>query len=87
VCTQHAQEAAHAELAGTDPNVSAIHEQHLVHEAGADDILAGWTGNSAIDAPPDRRAIASPPAPRKDSTRPSTGDSSKGQSATDRLNS
>ena len=48
VHAQHAQEAADAELQGTDPNVSAIHEQHLVNEAGADDILAQWTTDAPV---------------------------------------
>ncbi|MGH9073426.1 MAG: PspA/IM30 family protein, partial [Acidimicrobiales bacterium] len=52
VQAQHAEEAAEAELEGTDPDMSAIHEQHLVHEAAADDILAQWTtGAPASDAP------------------------------------
>jgi phage shock protein A len=54
VQAQHAQEAADAELQGTDPDVSAIHEQHLVHEAAADDILAQWgAGPAAARSEPD----------------------------------
>lgn len=92
VRTQHAQEAAHAELASTDPNVNSIHEQHLAHEAGADDILASWTTNSsAIDAAPERRAIASPSAAAaaaaRDAALPPKSAPSKAQSAADRLNS
>jgi phage shock protein A len=51
VHAQHAQEAADAELQATDPDVSAIHEQHLVHEAAADDILAQWGAASPAAVP------------------------------------
>jgi phage shock protein A len=87
VHSQHAQETAHAELAGTDPNVSAIHEQHLVHEAGADDILAAWTQGSAVAPAPERKAITPPPTASKDPDRPTKAAAPKGQSAADRLNS
>jgi len=89
VHAQHAQESAHAELAGADPNVSAIHEQHLVHEAGADDILAAWTQGSAVAvaAAPERQAITSPRAASKGPDRPTKDEPPKGQSAADRLNS
>lgn len=78
VQAQHAQEAADAELQGTDPDMSAIHEQHLVHEAAADGILAQWTtGAPASDAAPQRSVVA-----------PEQGAAPKApaQSAADRLN-
>jgi phage shock protein A len=44
---QHAQETADAELHSNNPDIEGIHEQHLVHEAAADDILAQWGAPAA----------------------------------------
>lgn len=78
VQAQHAQEAADAELEGSDPDMSAIHEQHLVHEAAADDILAQWATGTTGDGTSEQTRAVTPgrvAAPRAET-----------QSATDRLN-
>lgn len=78
VRTQHAQEAADAELQGTDPDMRAIHDQHLVHEAAADDILAQWTTDAPTGDTRNRSRAAPPEHVAESSTHT--------HSAADRLN-
>lgn len=78
VQAQHAQEDADSELQGTDPDMSAIHEQHLVHEAAADDILAQWTTDAPGRDVPKQNRVATPEQAAASKTQT--------QSAADRLN-
>lgn len=77
VQAQHAQESADSELQESDPDTSEVHEQHLVHEAAADDILAQWTTN-APNSDISKQAKVATPSQTPPKTPP--------QSATDRLN-
>lgn len=80
VHAQHAQEAADAELQHTDPDISAVHEQHLIHEAGADDILAQWGASTAATPPQRPQQAPSEHKPAASAAKPSS------QSPADRLN-
>lgn len=71
-----AREAAHAELQGTNPDITAIHEEHLVQLAAADDVMSAWE-TPAVEAPAAKR----PPIRTTATVRP-TGS----KSAIDRLN-
>jgi phage shock protein A len=43
VAAKHAQAEAEAQLEAASPDVSGVHEQHLVDLAAADDVMAAWT--------------------------------------------